>query len=125
MNFFDNLEINDLCNIQLTVYFLRFHIGSCSCNAVVVREKFVWLVVYGAPDTAVYAFGSTRTKESTDIPFEHLATVVDINIRKQLTRNNCNIGLVSKVFTDIALDAWDSNRVIIRLKVNHNRIIIE
>ena len=122
----DDLEIFNLGNQILSIDILNFHALCGCCNSIVIGKELCCIVVYCSFYTVVDALASTGSQKGADISFQYLTSVGNVYLGQKFSRNDCNIGFIPKVLTNVTLYARntvDSDFRKILLNINDNRLI--
>ena len=120
----DDLHINQLGNHQFPINGSYLYICGSDRDAIVICKKSGGIRIDCPANATIDTFGSAGSKKRSNISFQYLAAMFNINARKELSRNNGNISSVAQVITHVAFDAWDASIMEIREiggNVNHYR----
>lgn len=101
----DDLEIFNLGDQTLSIDILNFHALCGCCNSIVIGKELCCIVVYCSFYAVVDALTSTGSQKGTDISFQYLTSVGNVYLGQKFSRNDCNIGFIPEVLTNVALYA--------------------
>ena len=93
------------CNQILSIDILNFHALCGCCYSIIIGKELCCIVVYCSFYTIVDTLASTGSQKGTDIAFQYLTSVGNVYLGQKFSRNDCNIGFIPKVLTNVALYA--------------------